>query len=408
MIQKIKRKNLLAVLIMGFFMLIPGFVMGVELKPGDVIDSGNIDQYKDYFPMFMQRYIKDGWGIEKPVVITMGKNNPTPWPKGFLEASEKNVKTCKVTADGLLEGYTGVGQPFPRPEEPNLALKLMWNQFYKCVPDDTTQPTGFLDVEKRKGGSCSFQINNYEQIMFANRTMLAPMPELDNPKQLYYAMKLSFRSPPNKDMAMLTWRYKDPLRDDDMWTYVPTLRRTLRMVSSERANPIRGSPYTWDDIFGFDGKIPMFNYKLVGEQTLVVLNHEKYTSETVDRKNYPWHPISYEGEEFETQDSYVVEITSKDLRYPQARKTIWLNKNRFVILYAQMYDKAGEFWKGFWNSFRDIKVKTTYGEEIYPVQGSNGITDFKTSYWILIFNGEFKSNLDVDPAYYSPGALGTF
>ena len=88
--------------------------------------------------------------------------------------------------------------------------------------------------------------------------MLEPIPEHDNPKQLLYANKLNSRTPPNKDMATLTWRYKDPTKFDDMWTYVPTLRRTLRLVSSERANPIRGTPYTWDDIFGFDGKIPTF------------------------------------------------------------------------------------------------------------------------------------------------------
>jgi hypothetical protein len=57
------------VLAVGLLLGLSGSSLAAEVKAGDVINSANIEQYKDYFPMYMQRWIKDGWGFEKPVVI---------------------------------------------------------------------------------------------------------------------------------------------------------------------------------------------------------------------------------------------------------------------------------------------------------------------------------------------------
>ena len=396
-------------LTVGLLLGVPGLTVAAEVKAGDVIDSSNIDQYQDYFPMFMQRFIKDGWGFEKPVVIKMREREHVPLTKEYQKASIANQKTCKLTADSLVEGYSGQGMPFYEPKEPNIGTKIMWNQFYKPYPDDWLIPTSYLSIQKRKGaGRVTISDNTYEQLLFSNRTMKDPIPELSNPKELYYSSKFDSKTPPNKDMSTLTWRYKDPLKYDDMWTYVPTLRRTLRLVSSERANPIRGSPYTWDDIFGFDGKIPLFTYKLVGEQTVICLNNGKLKAETVDRKNYPFHPITHHNEEFETTDCWIVEITPKDKRYPQSRKTVWVDKNRYWCIYAQMYDKKGDFWKGFWNGSQSRPLKTPYGDEAYRIQCGSGITDFKTSFWVITITGDLLMNLGADPNLFQPGSLGTF
>ena len=405
---KQKRFVFLSAIIVGVLFAAASTTWAAEVKPGDVIDSSNIEQYKEYFPAFMQRYIKDGWGYEKPVVIKVKEREPVPLTKSFLKASQDNQKTCKLNAEGLIEGYSGVGFPFLDPKEPNLAMKCMWNQFYKELPDDWTIPESYLSISKRKGGSVSISDQTYEQLMFAGRHLIAPMPELENPKQLFYANKLNFQTPPNKDMATLSWRYKDPLKYDDMWTYVPTLRRTLRMVSSERANPIRGSAYTWDDIFGFDGKIPLFTYKYLGEQTVLALMNQKIVAEELDRKNYPHHPILHHNEEFETVDCYVIEITAKDARYPSARKVAWVNKDNFKITWAEIYDKTNTFWKGYYNAAQKRTVPTTEGIQDYPITSGSGMTDFKTYYWTYTVTGGLVMNGGAEPSYFAPGALGTF
>ncbi len=409
MLKKRMKKKWLVLgltLLLGLFFVGASTAIAVEPKAGDVIDSSNIDQYKDYFPDFMQRFIKDGWGWEKPVVIKVKAPEPQPWTKAYEEATKKS--TAKLTAEGLLEGYSGVGAPFYEPKEPDLALKIMWNQFYKNYPDSWLIPKSYLSNSKRKGGSISITDNTYEQLMYSNRTMVDPMPELDNPKQLLYASKFNSQTPPNKDMATLTWRYKDALKYDDMWTYVPTLRRTLRLVSSERANPIRGSPYTWDDIFGFDGKIPLFTYKMLGEATVLGLQNMKLTAEKMDRKNYPHHPIIHYNEEYETIPCYLVEIRPKDPRYPSARKMTWVQKSKFGVWYAEIYDKSDQFWKGFYNCASMQPLKTTYGDEKYQIQQGSGITDFKTQYYVYTVTGGLIMNGPPRPDLFDPGSLGTF
>ena len=400
---------LLTALIVGIMLLIPSMVTAAEPKGGDVIDAGNVDQYKDYLPMYMQRFIKDGWGQWEPVVLHVDEKKPaTGWTKEFAEASKKNKETCKLRDDDLIEGYNGQGAPFMDPEDPKKATKIMWNSYYKIYPDDWMTPDNYLSMGQRKGGRVTFADTKYEQIMMSNRTMREPIPELvPNPDKLYYANKGNSRTPPSKDMATLTWRYQDTTLYDDMWMYVPTLRRTIRLVSSERSNPIQGTPLTYDDIFGFDGKIPFFTYELVGEQTVLSLLNQKFDpyKDVEDRNTYPFHPVLHYNEKFGLIDCYVIEIKSKDPRYPYSVKTVWVDKVRFWVMYSQIYDKNGEFWKAFWNGAQTRIVKTTHGEEPLAIQSSSGIIDFKTGNYYGSRTAWLDMNCGVEKEYFRPETL---
>ena len=334
----------------------------------------------------------------------------TGWTRAYKEASMKNQKTCKLDENDMLVGYNVRDVRFPEPEEPKKATKIMWNSFYKQYPDDWMTPNCYISLGKRKGGRVTIADTKYEQILMSNRTTREPIPEITpNPDKLYYCNKSNSMTPPSKDMTTLTWRYVDAMKYDDMWMYVPSLRRTIRMVSSERSNPIQGTPYTWDDIFGFDGKIPFFTYKIVGEQKVLNLLNQDTWPEKIDRKTYPFHPVLHmndrlELEEFELIDTYVIDIFSKDSRYPYSKKTVWVDKKN-VVLYFQCYDKNGEFWKGFWNGANTRSLKTTHGEEPYRIQSSSGITDFKTGNWIETITGYLDMNWGVEPEYFRPESL---
>lgn len=391
----------------SFIFLLPITSLGDEPKPGDVITANNVEQYKDYFPSYIARFVKDGWGFVEPAVIHVGEPRMLPTGKVFMEASKQNMGKVKLTPEGLLEGYPDLGLPFLDPKEPNLALKIMWNRYYAWFVDDWSMPGGTMHgFSQRRGGRISHAISSYDCLRFSNRTMVPPAPELDNPNEIFWATLLNSETPPNKDFKTLTWRYKDPLKDDDMWAYVPTLRRTLRLVSSERANPIRGSPLTWDDIFGFDGKITKFNYKLLGEQKLLVLaNHQRWLREVPGKI---WaHPIVFAPEEpWELKDTYVIEVTPKDPRYPMAKRVVWVIKENWKINNAEVFDKNLEFWKGYFQSQKHVKVAAGEGEEDYAFTMSLGITDFKTSYWIMNYFDDVALNSGLSPSYFSPTALG--
>ena len=51
-----------------------------------------------------------------------------------------------------------------------------------------------------------------------------------------------------KDTSFLTWDYDDPDRDDDQWLYLPALRKTKRIASSDKSGSFMGSDLNYSDM----------------------------------------------------------------------------------------------------------------------------------------------------------------
>lgn len=64
--------------------------------------------------------------------------------------------------------------------------------------------------------------------------------------------------------AMLIYDYED--KEDDMWIYMPSLRKTRRIVSTEKGKSFMGSEFTNADMSKPDKN--HFNYKLLGSEIL--------------------------------------------------------------------------------------------------------------------------------------------
>jgi len=377
----------------------PGSVFG-DAKPGDIINATNIEQYKDYLPFFIQGFVKDGWGLAEPVTIHVKGFTENSPPRMFMAAGEKHKDGVKLLPDGALQGYVS-GFPFPDPKEPDIAQKIMWNVYYRWRGDDYMYPGGFPVSSRRKGGRITSADALISQVNFTNRTVVDPKPNLRNPKKLHWAMTLDSMTPPNKDMVTLVWRYADPTKQDDMWTYLPTIRRTLRLVSSERANPVRGTPTTWDDFFGFDGKPLAFTYQLLRQQEMLGLMNQQTFGDTFP-KGYPHPVISGPNDPFELRNTFVVDVRSKDPRYPESKRIMWIPTDIFYPLYGQTYDKAGKLWKGSCDGF--AKAKTETGDT-GPWLTEASYTDFKTGYWTQNLLNKLKIDSGLDLEQFDPSML---
>lgn len=74
---------------------------------------------------------------------------------------------------------------------------------------------------------------------------------------------IRFLSPPDvKGTGLLTFDYES--RDDDMWLFMPALRKTRRIVSTEKAKNFMGSEFTYADMT--PPILDDFSYELVGEE----------------------------------------------------------------------------------------------------------------------------------------------
>ncbi|MBN1779701.1 outer membrane lipoprotein-sorting protein [bacterium] len=67
-----------------------------------------------------------------------------------------------------------------------------------------------------------------------------------------------------KGTGLMTFDYKTG--DDDIWLYMPALRKTRRIVSSDKAKNFMGSEFSYADMT--PPSLDDFNFKLLGEETV--------------------------------------------------------------------------------------------------------------------------------------------
>ena len=104
---------------------------------------------------------------------------------------------------------------------------------------------------------------------------------------------------------------------DDVWIYLPALRKTRRIVSSQKTQSFMGSEFSYGDL-----NIPAiddFDYKLVKE------------------------------EPFGGETCYVIDVApkSKDIAESEgySKKTYWVSKDKFAVVRGLFYDKDGKLLK---------------------------------------------------------------
>ena len=402
------RKSLLVFVFVFFIISLfsIGTAISAEPQPGDVINSSNIEQYKDYFPIIMQGFIKDGWGLVPPAVIHVKEKTNVDVPNTYREASQLNIGKITLNNDGSISGLVA-GMPFPDPKEPNKAMKIMWNHYYRWRSDGYSYNDGYWYTSQRKGGPISSALSQIDMLFYANRTAVDPKPILPNRQGLYSALLLNSRTPPNKDMVTLSWRYVDQTKADDMWTYIPTLRRTLRLVSSERANPVRGTPFTWDDFYGFDGRlVGDWMPKLIAEKKMVALMAQKTkcTPGTEYEKGYPHPVVNGPSDPYEVRNFYIVDVMPVSKRHPESKKTLFIEDFIFHVMYAHVYDKQGELWKGAVNAV--INYATAQNQPAWT-QCSASLTDLKNGFWSQNLLDTVTADAKMNPERFTPGMLGS-
>ncbi len=393
------------IVLLSIWMVPIGPAIAADPQPGDVINSANIDQYNDYFPEIMQRFIKDGWGIVSPAVIHVKGKTNVDVPSTYTEATKQNAGKTTLNPDGTIQGFIA-GQPFPDPQEPNKAIKIMWNHYYRWRSDGYSYDDGYWYTQQRKGGPISSYLTQIDMLFYAHRTAVDPKPTLPNNQNLYSALLLNSRTPPNKDMATLAWRYDDPTKNDDMWTYIPTLRRTLRLVSSERANPVRGTPFTWDDFYGFDGRLNEWKPTLIAEKKMLALmaQQTKCVPGTKYEKGYPHPVVNGPDDPYEVRNFFVVDVVPVNPRHPESRKTLFIEDFVYHVIYAHVYDKQGNLWKGCVNAV--INYATAQKQPAWT-QCSSSLTDLKNNFWSNNLLWTITADAPMDKERFTPAALGT-
>ena len=106
-----------------------------------------------------------------------------------------------------------------------------------------------------------------------------------------------------KDTAFLTHDYDDPLKDDDQWLYLPALRKTKRIASSDKSGSFMGSDLNYSDMT--DRNLPDYDFTLKKEMAVNGIN--TWLIESIPRSKKIIRETGYKKSLiFVRQDNYVV------------------------------------------------------------------------------------------------------
>jgi hypothetical protein len=136
-----------------------------------------------------------------------------------------------------------------------------------------------------------------------------------------------------KDTAFLTYDYDDPNRDDDQWLYLPALRKTKRIASSDKSGSFMGSDLNYSDMTDLE----LEDYDFFLKKEMEVDGHKVWVIETVPRTEKVIDETGYtKSLLFVRQDNYYV-----------IRGVRWVHKKKYLkYMEVKKLEKIEGIWVG--------------------------------------------------------------
>ncbi|MBM3251845.1 MAG: outer membrane lipoprotein-sorting protein [Candidatus Omnitrophica bacterium] len=200
---------------------------------------------------------------------------------------------------------------------------------------------------------------------------------------LSYKDLVMFTQPTSvKGLATLTWNYMNPKRDQDVWLWLPSLRKIRKVSASQADDSFMGGDFTTEEITS--RKFSDETYKLIGEESF-----KGYTS-------------IYDGKAYHKDEPcYVIECTPVRSPWYYSKRITYVSKNFGGNMLDEIYDPNGKLYRTIFRGWIIINVN---GKD-YPaqdrVEGHNLRTGHKT---VIIFD-EIKFDQDLTEDIFTQKTL---
>ena len=155
-----------------------------------------------------------------------------------------------------------------------------------------------------------------------------------------------FLSPADvKNTGFLSYDYDDANKDDDQWLYLPALKKTKRIASSDKSSSFMGTDFTYADMSKRD--IDLYDYKLIKEDE--VKGHKVWVIEATTTNEKELKETGYtKSVLFVRQDNFIV-----------IRSLLWVKKGKKL---KYMDVKNLEQIDGIWVA-TEIEMKLKKGKK---------------------------------------------
>ncbi len=246
-----------------------------ELPDGTILGKDNWEVARQHLPDEILELYKRGDYANPIRKLENKKSSGTIYDPRLKEISQKNAGRFRVDEKGtVVDKTTGerpqviIGWPFPEidPKDPTAGAQVLWNYLYTLHWAGSFHTVSPLNWVTRDSGivrriSVDVHFKYYD----------GQPPEIqeqigDNPLNILNRTMGVVQSPADVNgIVSLNWRFREPDKQDQAWTYVPALRRVRPINPANRADGFLGSDLSQDDGPYFDGKPEDFEFKLVGD-----------------------------------------------------------------------------------------------------------------------------------------------
>ncbi len=343
-------------------------------KEGDVIGFEDVEKLRDFVPeRFWENrefFFYEGMKIE--IGPTQRDYSEA---QAFHDATKRWQKEAKLGRDGALVDFVA-GQPFETETidckgDPDAAKKIIWN-FNKAWNGSGWKTSFFYSYWDRGEQLPLYYKGTSEGVLLSQRVE----PEYTESRgDVFLKEKRLAGGGVHVDepfdargIMTLSYRYKgsdaplDEARNDDLWVYIPDLRRVRRISQAQRTDSIQGTDFTMDDLRSFAGIPPQYEWTCLGEaRVLHPINSTQLGYPYNDDYNYGPYGFSYANDRWELRDAFIVRFNPKNEDHPYHHKDIWIDRQTYQPLYSAAYDRKQELWKLIWHNFRwteDWKAQT--------------------------------------------------
>jgi Outer membrane lipoprotein-sorting protein len=254
-------------------------------------------------------------------------------------------------------GYSAARSPRPARPAPRrawrtvtlallLAVPLAWLPAPHAARADDAQARGIMEkVNKRDDGDNQTADMRMELIDSRNNRRVREMHSFRKDKGEDTLTIMFFESPADvKGTGFLTYDYAAPGKDDDQWLYLPALRKSKRIASSDKSGSFMGSDFNYSDMTKPD--LDDYDFTLVKEDE--VDGHKTWQIQSVPRQEAKKEETGYDKALiWVRQDNYVVVRgirwvhASSRLKYMNVAKLEQID-GIWIATELQMWTKEGK------------------------------------------------------------------
>lgn len=158
-------------------------------------------------------------------------------------------------------------------------------------------------------------------------------------------------------------------RDDDMWIYLPALKKVRRLVSSDKKDSFMGTDFSYGDVIG--QKVGDWEHRLLREE--MVSDKPCYVIESLPKSD----------------------AIKSDSGY--SKRVSWIRRDNYVAVKGEFWDEAGESFKSI--AFDDIQLVDPVHNKWQPMrmEAANQQTGHRT----LIIVHNFKTNQGIKDDFFT-------